>query len=155
MYSSKLKAACRFSSFILLLTSFLLSTISATGYKSLSPDTEAAANQFVKQRLQIWQERLSLKGWDVHVELVPSASLEPRTLGNIRWDTVQKTATISVLTSKEYRLPYRAMLDDMELTIVHELVHLELASLPRDDASRNNEERAVSEISRALLKLAR
>jgi hypothetical protein len=47
------------------------------------------------------------------------------------------------------------MLDDMELTIVHELVHLELASLPRSQASRDSEEHAVNGIADALLTLDR
>ncbi len=37
---------------------------------------------------------------------------------------------------------------------VHELVHLELASLPRSEASRSSEERAVNQITGALLGLA-
>jgi len=40
------------------------------------------------------------------------------------------------------------MLQDMELTIVHELVHLELAALPRSQASRSTEEHAVNGIRR-------
>jgi hypothetical protein len=43
----------------------------------------------------------------------------------------------------------------MELTIVHELVHLELASLPRSEASRSTEEHAVNGIADALLALDR
>jgi len=60
-----------------------------------------------------------------------------------------------VLSPEDYKLPYKAMLDDMEFTIVHELVHLELASLPRSEASRRVEEHAVNEIADALLNLAR
>ena len=84
----------------------------------------------------------------------PSA-LEPKTLGNIRWDTDARTATIGVLSTQNYQLPYQAMLDDMEFTIVHELVHLHLASLPRSDASRRVEEHAVNELAKALLNLAK
>jgi hypothetical protein len=47
------------------------------------------------------------------------------------------------------------MLDDMEFTVVHELVHLQLSSLPRSEASRSAEEHAVNEIAGALLKLAK
>ena len=43
----------------------------------------------------------------------------------------------------------------MEFTIVHELVHLELASLPRSEASRSNEEHAVNLSAEALLRLDR
>jgi hypothetical protein len=76
-------------------------------------------------------------------------------LGNIHWDTDTKHASISVLSSYDYKLPYPEMLADMELTVVHELVHLHLASLPRSDASRRVEEHAVNELSKALLKLSK
>ena len=42
----------------------------------------------------------------------------------------------------------------MEITVVHELVHLELSSLPRPPSSRH-EELAVNRIADALLKLDR
>lgn len=62
---------------------------------------------------------------------------------------------ISVLDASDYQLPLREMLDDMELTIVHEPVHLELASLPRSEASRSSEELAVNRPAEALLMLDR
>jgi hypothetical protein len=46
-------------------------------------------------------------------------------------------------------------LKDMEFTIVHELVHLQLSSLPRNDASRSAEEKAVNTLTDALLNLDR
>jgi hypothetical protein len=116
---------------------------------------EAAAQKFVEQTLRVWQERLNLKDWDIRVELVHPSALEPRTLGNIHWDTDIKRATINVLSSYDYTLPFPEMLSDMEFTIVHELVHLELASLPRSEASRREEEHAVNQIARALLSLSR
>lgn len=83
------------------------------------------------------------------------SDLKPRTLGAVRWDKGKKTAQIWVLDASDYQLPFREMLDDMELTIVHELVHLELASLPRSEASRSSEEHAVNGIADALLALDR
>jgi hypothetical protein len=62
---------------------------------------------------------------------------------------------IRVLDASDYRMPYREMLDDMEFTVVHELIHLELSSLPRSEASRRDEEHAVNQIADALLKLDR
>ena len=125
------------------------------GSDSTPQDREAAATRFVAQKLQTWQDRMNLKDWNIRVQLVRADQLEPKTLGNIHWDTDSKSATISVLSTEDYRLPWKAMLDDMEFTVVHELVHLELASLPRSDASRRVEEHAVNEIANALLKLAR
>ncbi|HKE24454.1 MAG TPA: hypothetical protein VKB88_18955 [Bryobacteraceae bacterium] len=129
-----------------------------TAFAAGTPDPkqdQATISRFVSERLHIWQDRMNLKDWDIHVELVRADKLEPKTLGNIHWDTDVKQATIGVLSPLDYQLPYNAMLADMEVTIVHELVHLELASLPRSDASRRVEEHAVNEIAAALLRLSR
>jgi hypothetical protein len=107
----------------------------------------------VDERLAVWQERLQLEDWHISVVMLPRAELKSKTLGGIRWDKKKKSAVISVLHPSGYRLPYREMLDDLEFTIVHELVHLELASLPRSEASRSNEEHAVNRLTEALLKL--
>ena len=115
---------------------------------------EAASKQFVLQRLQLWQKRMDLTQWHIRVDLVRSSQLEARTLGNIHWDMDTKEANIGVLSSYDYHMPYDAMLADMEFTIVHELVHLQLAALPRSEASRRVEEHAVNELARALLRLA-
>ncbi len=107
------------------------------------------------QKVQVWQERLNLKDWNITFELVRPDKLEPKTLGNIKWDSDVKTAKIQVLSAYDYQLPYHEMLDDMEFTVVHEMVHLHLASLPRSDASRRVEEHAVNELAAALLRLAK
>ena len=115
---------------------------------------EVAAEKFVAQRLHIWQERLNLTDWDIRFDMVRSKDLEPKTLGNVHWDTDVKTARISVMSTYDYTMPYKEMLKDMEFTVVHELVHLHLASLPRSEASRRVEEHAVNELAAALLRLA-
>jgi len=118
-------------------------------------EREAVAQRFVDQSLATWQTRLDLKDWNIKVNLVRPSALEPKTLGNIHWDLNTKEATIGVLSAYDYTLPTPAMLDDMEFTVVHELIHLHLASLPHTDASRMPEEHAVNEIARALLGLAK
>jgi hypothetical protein len=146
-------ALCGFA--VLLLSSTIAGRASAPAVDSKSRDAEAEASKFVLQKLQVWQDRMNLKDWDIRVNLVRSDQLEPKTLGNVHWDTDVKKATISVLSPLDYRLEHQAMLEDMECTVVHELVHIELASLPRSDASRRTEEHAVNEIAAALLRLAR
>jgi hypothetical protein len=113
------------------------------------------APQFINDRLAVWRQRLKLEDWRISVEMARLSDLPPKTLGGIRWDKTKKTAVIFVLDPADYQLPFREMLDDMELTIVHELVHLDLASLPRGQASRGSEERAVSGIAEAMLGLDR
>ena len=127
-----------------------------TGPSPLGPaDREVLAKNFVKERLQVWQKRLNLEKWKIDVRLVRHASLKPQTLGNIHWDYATMLATIDVQSSYDYKLSFPEMLDDMEFTVVHELIHLELSSLPRSEASRSAEEHAVNEITQAFLNLAK
>lgn len=113
------------------------------------------ARWFAEERLAVWRERLRLEDWRISVVMARRSHLEPRTRGKIRWDKDKKTAVVWVMDALDYQMPLREMLDDMEFTIVHELVHLELASLPRSEASRRTEEHAVNRLAEALLKLAR
>jgi len=160
MVSKIFPAAIRSGIAALLLVIFLNVSHGSDSVPTKTPnanaaDREATAQRFVTQSLQTWQDRLDLKDWKIKVELVHPSALEPKTLGNVHWDTNLKEATIDVLSSYDYTLPTPQMLADMEFTVVHELVHLHLASLPRSDASRRTEEHAVNELAGALLRLAK
>jgi hypothetical protein len=56
-------------------------------------------------------------------------------------------------------MPFPEMLDDIEVTVVHELIHLKrdlvLDNYSRSETSRTKEERAVNRVTEALLKLDR
>jgi hypothetical protein len=118
-------------------------------------ECSVAAGSFVTQRLAVWQKRLHLEDWNISVTMARASELKPRTLGNVHWDSDTKTAVIHVLDPVDYHMPYREMLDDMEFTVVHELVHLTLApplsGVQRNEASRRDEEYAVNHITDALL----
>ena len=135
----------------------LCASVSAFAQTTPPSPAEASqqAQQYVTERLAYWQQRLKLEEWRISIAPVRSSELKPKTLGAVRWDKGKKTAVIWVLDAADYQLPFRAMLDDMELTIVHELVHLEIASLPHGQASRSTEEHAVNGIADALLALDR
>jgi len=55
------------------------------------------------------------------------------------------------MDSTGYHGDLPAMLKDMQVTVVHELVHLELASLPVAEADRSNQEFAIDHLTDALL----
>jgi hypothetical protein len=137
---------------------FVMCTVAPTFGQTNAPDLPKAGTQiqrFVDERVAAWRQRLKLEDWQISAVLTRRSDLAPETLGGIHWDKKQKTAVVWVLDPSDYRLPYGAMLDDMELTIVHELVHLDLTALPRGQASRGSEERAVSGIAEAMLTLDR
>jgi hypothetical protein len=114
---------------------------------------------FATEKLWAWQKRLNLEDWRIAVDVARATDLKPRTLGNIHWDTDKKTAVIHVLDPADYKLPFKDVLADIEFTVVHELIHLELvpvlAPLQRNEANRREEEHAVNHMTDALLHLER
>jgi len=117
------------------------------------------AQAYTSERLSVWQQRLSLQDWNISVVMARASELKPKTLGNIHWDLPKKTAVIRVLDPADYHMADKEMLQDMEFTVVHELIHLELApvlsDLQRSDANRREEEHSVNHMADALLKLDR
>lgn len=125
-------------------------------YESLNaPEGNAPTQSFLNQKLSLWQKRLKLQDWNISVRLSPVANLRPKTLGNINWDRKAKSAVISVMSPDDYKLSGSAMLDDMEMTVVHELVHLHLSGLPRNEDTKKVEEQAVNMLAEALIRLDR
>lgn len=113
------------------------------------------AAEYLTKRLVLWQARLQLQNWKITLLLSHQDELRPGTLGNIHWDPDKKTASLRVLDPSDYQKPFAVALRDMEFTLVHELIHVELAALPRNAASRNDEEDAVNRMAEALLHLDR
>ena len=106
----------------------------------------------VDRWLQIWQKRLALADWKVQANIVRQADLNPDTLGNLKWSSKDHTASIKVLDPRDYDMPAQQIPADIERTVVHELVHLELSVLPRN-GSRKVEEQVVNRVTEALLGL--
>ncbi len=151
--------ALRVSTFVLLCLMFAVEAGPSSEWGRIGAPADTAqrkaVNEYISRRLELWRERLELSDWDITLEFVRQSALKPNTLGNIHWDMPTRTAHIRVLDLEDYRRPYRDALADMEFTVVHEMIHLELASMPRSDASRRDEEHAVNRIADALLALDR
>jgi hypothetical protein len=111
--------------------------------------------EFLNTRLAFWQQRLNLQDWKLSVVPSHTTDLKPETLGNIHWNSGEKTAVVRVLAVADYKMACPAALEDMELTVVHELVHLTLSPLRSAATNRSEEEHAVTQIADALLKLER
>jgi hypothetical protein len=138
----------------------LLSGTALAEPPAAAPDLPTAerystAENLLHDKLLIWQKRLKLQDWNLTVKMVRPTDLKPKTLGNIHWDAESHTATIKVLDIADYKLTFEEALKDQEFTVVHELLHLQLSSLPRNEASRSVEEKAVNALTEALLDLDR
>ncbi len=127
-------------------------TVTATS--SAAVGSREFVQQFVAAKLTAWQQRLKLSDWHIAWAMAHRNDLKPNTVGQIQWDKPSRSASILVLDPSDYRMSLNAMLDEMEMTIIHELVHLKLTSLPHSEASRGSEEQAVNGISEALFALA-
>ena len=131
----------------------------STSQSSATSERKLLAERFASERLWVWQKRLNLQAWDLSVVASRANELKPKTVGNIHWDREKKTAVIRVLDPADYHLPFDEMLRDIEFTVVHELIHLEmvpvLSDLQRTQENRREEEHAVNHMAEALLKLDR
>lgn len=117
--------------------------------KAVVTDTQVAG--WVK----VWQKRLHLEDWKVEARIVRTSDLRPDTLGNLKWNSVNHTATIKVLNPTDYDMQAPDVVEDIEYTVVHELVHLQLSVLPRDLNKKDVEETVVNKISDALMMMER
>jgi hypothetical protein len=100
-----------------------------------------------------WQKRLDLGEWKITALMVRVSDLKPNTLGNLKWNNAEKSAIIKVLSPLDYDLAPSEVPVDMEYTILHELIHLQLSVLPHDGSSKMNEEKVVNRMGEALFQL--
>lgn len=105
--------------------------------------------------VRLWQKRLRLDDWKIEARIVRSSELKPDTLGNLKWNSITHSAAIKVLNPVDYDIPVDAVPEDMEYTVLHELIHLQLSALPRDSNHTDVEEQVVNKIGDALMQLER
>jgi hypothetical protein len=141
-----------FITFLLLFVS-LGNAAPASRNRVTSTLTPVVTDEQVHDWLKLWQKRLRLEDWKIEVKIVRIWDLEQGTLGHIDWSAPHRTATIKVLSPADYELPKDKIPADMELSVVHELVHLHLSVLPLNKSSRSAEEQVVSMIADALVNL--
>jgi hypothetical protein len=147
--------AMKFVAGLLMLPGVLLASTPPSHSSALSPADERqtiVTQPQVDRWLQIWQKRLALDAWKIDAHIVRQRDLNPDTLGNLKWNAASLTATIKVLDPRDYDMPAAQIPSDIERTVVHELIHLELSVLPRNGSPRV-EEQVVNRVTEALLGL--
>lgn len=110
------------------------------------------------QSLVYWKEKLNLMNWDIEVKIKRASQMREDSAGAITWILENKQAFIDILDPIDF--PEDLMKSqDMEKTLIHELLHIHLAPL-NEDYSKNEhytlfEEWAINDISDALISVFR
>lgn len=102
-----------------------------------------------------WQGVLKLRDWEVKAVFVPVGDLKPGTAGYVSPSVNNKAAVIEIMREGDYKNQYWAQ--DVEETLVHELVHLHLIGLgdQEDPLKRRVEEQAVESLAQGFVSLVR
>lgn len=105
-----------------------------------------------------WQERLGLQSWNVKTGIYRERNFcGPERQGENEYNLATGTSLIRILDPVDY--PESKFKQDMEVTLVHELLHLVFAPFEPDEDSKELEqkfmERAICQLSGALVKLKR
>ncbi|MBZ5725629.1 MAG: hypothetical protein LAP87_11605 [Acidobacteriia bacterium] len=99
--------------------------------------------------MRFWQKRLGLEEWSLSLRVVRQSEIDRASWGNAEWDPEAKTGVISVLDPRDYNLKGGELKLDMECTIVHELVHIQVSPLAAHD--EQTREDVVNKIMVALM----
>ena len=103
-------------------------------------------------QMKLWQKRLGLEDWNLAVRVVRQSEIDVNSWGMAEWDPAAKTGTIMVLDPRDYNLHGGELRLDMECTIVHELVHIQVSPLDAPDETLREE--VVNKIMSALMNRA-
>jgi hypothetical protein len=101
------------------------------------------------RQMRVWQKRLGLEEWNLSVHVVRQAEIDKNAWGTAEWDPESKTGVINVLDPRDYNLKGGELRLDMECTIVHELVHVQVSPLEAPNAHAREE--VVNKIMTAVL----
>lgn len=105
-----------------------------------------------------WQLRLGLMDWDITIKYVRHFDLDQYTVGTCKWHMKTKEAKIKILVPEDFpeTIAYRE--NDIEMTIVHELLHLHISPIVESDTNtfrETIEEQVIHKISKALVNAKR
>lgn len=103
-----------------------------------------------------WQEKLGLQNWNICFELCRQCDFKLQNVnGENSWTRANMTSIINVLKSDEAYNP--CFKYDMELIVVHELLHLYFAVLQPDSGSEEEMqvEQSIELIAKALVQSKR
>lgn len=104
-----------------------------------------------------WQKILWLRDWDIRCSLVRAYDLDSGKGAQISFSRPHRTATIRILDPIDYDPASTNFPEDVESSLVHELLHLHFAIFDEEFGSQmvKLEEVAINAIEKALITLDR
>jgi hypothetical protein len=105
-------------------------------------------------RMHVWMNKLALSDWQIALQVVDAASLPHGEMAHSHMVIATRFAEVSIPDRANYALPCDLQVDMAEAALVHELVHIRLATAfgpLRTEQSKYEEERAVVALTVALL----
>jgi hypothetical protein len=109
------------------------------------------------ERLAYWQTHLGLTEWEFVLKVGRFSGLRD-CQADVNWNLSKRQALIKILDAADYDANGFDWPQDMEESLLHELLHCHLAVLHREDETDLAEighEWAVNSLARALVTLAR
>jgi hypothetical protein len=100
-------------------------------------------------QMRAWQKRLGLEDWNFTLRVVRQSEIDRNSWGSSEWDPAARTGVVMVLDPRDYNLKGGDLRLDMECTIVHELVHIQVS--PLSAPNEHVREEVVNKIMTALL----
>lgn len=116
----------------------------------LSQLTRKQTEKLSLEYLKYWQKRLRLQDWDIRIEVdndIENCSGQVTKSLDYQW--------AKILIKDPTKLPEdRYLVEDLEVTIVHELLHIRMAYITGKKAN-HHEEMAIETIAQNLVALKR
>ncbi len=109
-------------------------------------------DRHLKRWVKKWQKILRLEDWDIRIELVRQYDLEPEDQARVKRLSTQRKAKIEIVDPGDYGPDQLSGPQDIEQTIVHELVHVYFVGLDKfEGAAMTLYEQAVDSLATALV----
>ncbi len=101
-----------------------------------------------------WQRILRLQDWNIQIEIKREREMDIANAGGCNnWHIQSRHSTIHILDTADWPTDPEHPVQDMELTLVHELLHLHLAEWREN--TKPFGEQAIHAIAQALIMLDR
>jgi hypothetical protein len=104
--------------------------------------------------LRTWQTRLRMEDWSIHIKVVPKTQLRTGVVGHVEWFRGKREATILLRSPFDYGLPLSQAWEEMEKTVLHELLHVRMSMYSlQDKLGREKEEELVEQLTETMFAL--